>query len=204
MDADRQKVADRVPGFLPEHEARALHEAACNAPPGPLLEVGTYCGKSAIWLGDAAESRATVVFTVDHHRGSEEHQPGWEYHDPDLMDPEVGAIDTLPTYRRAIAAAGLERTVIAVVGDSPTLTEHWRTPLSLVFIDGGHTQAAADADFAGWTPHLIPGGLLAIHDVFEQPEDGGQAPFHIWKRAIDSGDFDSCSTTASLRVLRRR
>lgn len=189
-------------GFMPEDEGLALHEAGrAAAPVGPLLEIGTYCGKSAIYLGAAARAGGTVLFTVDHHRGSEEHQPGWTWHDERLVDPSSGRLDTLPWFRRTISDAGLEDAVVAVVGDSPTVGRHWNTPVGLVFIDGGHAFDVALADYQGWARHLRPGGLLVFHDVFEDPADGGQAPFEVWRRAVADG-FTPVSTTGSLRVLR--
>jgi predicted O-methyltransferase YrrM len=169
-----------------------------------LLEIGTYCGKSTLYLGAAARAGGTVLFTVDHHRGSEENQRGWEYHDSRLEDPEdPDRLDTLPWFRRTITRAGLEETVIAVVGRSDVLARHWRTPLALVFIDGGHSQPAVDADYEGWAPHVMPGGLLAIHDVFPDPAQGGQAPYEVYRRALGSGTFAQHSATGSLQVLRR-
>ena len=143
-----------------------------------------------------------MLFTVDHHRGSEEHQPGQEYNDPELTDAD-GRVDSLPRFRQTLAEAGLEGSVVAVVGSSAAVAEAWRTPLGLVFIDGGHSQAAADADYAGWSPHVAPGGLLAIHDVFPNPADGGRPPFLIYERALAEG-WCEVGATGSLRVLRRR
>jgi predicted O-methyltransferase YrrM len=194
-------------GFMPPDEARALYAAALDgARTGPLLEVGTYLGRSAILLAAAARAHGRKLVTVDHHRGSEEHQPGWEYHDPGLVDGEIGLVDTLPRARRALALAGVETDVVMVVGRSAEVAALWTTPLGFVFIDGGHTDEAAQADFAGWAPLIAPGGLLAIHDVFPDPADGGQAPYRIYLRALDDG-FDedpALSGTGSLRVLRRR
>lgn len=192
-------------GFMPRHEGLALYEAARDAVRLglPLLEVGTYCGRSTILLADAARAAGVPAVTVDHHRGSEEQQPGWEYHDPTVVDPEVGRMDTLPTFRRTLHAAGLEEYVVAVVGRSPQVAAFWTTPLGLVFIDGGHTDEHALADYEGWAPHVAPDGLLVIHDVFPDPADGGQAPYRIYRRALESGAFEEQSATASLRVLRR-
>lgn len=191
-------------GFMPLDEGLALYAAAVRAGALglPLVEVGTYCGRSTILLADAARVAGTVAVTVDHHRGSEEQQPGWEYHDPDVVDPEVGRMDTLPTFRRTLHQAGLEDHVIAVVGRSPQVAAVWGRPVGLVFIDGGHTDEHASADYEGWAPHLAPGGLLVIHDVFPDPADGGQAPYRIYRRALASGAFTEVSATHSLRVLR--
>ncbi|MEU1824286.1 class I SAM-dependent methyltransferase [Streptomyces abikoensis] len=194
-------------GFMPVDEGLALYAAARDA--GrlglPLLEVGTYCGRSTILLADAAREGGTVAVTVDHHRGSEEQQPGWEYHDPSVVDddPGVGRMDTLPTFRRTLYKAGLEDHVIAVVGRSPQVAKVWQAQLGLVFIDGGHTDEHAGADYEGWAPHVAPGGLLVIHDVFPDPADGGQAPYRVYLRALASGAFTEVSVTRSLRVLRR-
>jgi predicted O-methyltransferase YrrM len=194
-------------GFMPEDEARALYAAALDgARTGPLVEIGTYLGRSAVLLAAAAAAHGRKLVTVDHHRGSEEHQPGWEYHDPELVDPETGLIDTLPGARRTLARAGAEAAVVLIVGRSPEVAALWGTPLGFVFIDGGHTDEAAQADYAGWAPHVAPGGLLAIHDVFPDPADGGRAPYRIYLRALESGCFAedaALSGTGSLRVLRR-
>ncbi|GHJ37957.1 class I SAM-dependent methyltransferase [Streptomyces sp. TS71-3] len=192
-------------GFMPRDEGLALYAAACTAARLglPLLEVGTYCGRSTLLLAAAARDAGVTAVTVDHHRGSEEQQPGWEYHDPELVDPEVGRMDTLPAFRRTLAKAGLEEHVVAVVGRSPAVARLWRQPLGLVFVDGGHTDEHATGDYEGWAPLVAQGGLLVIHDVFPDPADGGQAPYRIYRRALDSGAFDEVSVTGSLRVLRR-
>jgi len=193
----------RAKGFMPPDEGLLLHELALRQlPQGPALEVGSYCGKSAIYLGAAAQQVGGVVFTVDHHRGSEENQSGWEHHDASLVDPELGLMDTLPTFRRTLARAGMEEQVVAIVGDSVRVAAHWRTPLSLLFIDGGHAEAPAQADYAGWAPWVMRGGALAIHDVFADPADGGQAPYHVYLRAL-AGPFIQAQALGSMRVLVR-
>ncbi|HSL58293.1 MAG TPA: class I SAM-dependent methyltransferase [Acidimicrobiales bacterium] len=203
MDPALRAAAEAARGFMPPDEGLALHAAGLVAGEGPLLEVGSYCGKSAVYLGAAARARGTVLFAVDHHRGSEENQAGWEHHEPDLVDPDTGRLDTLPTFRRTIAGAGLDDVVIAVVGDSPTVAAHWSTPLGLCFIDGGHGAEPAHRDYEGWAPHVAVGGLLAIHDVFPDPADGGRPPYELYLRALASGAFTEEPGTGSLRLLRR-
>ncbi|WP_194892454.1 class I SAM-dependent methyltransferase [Catenulispora pinisilvae] len=204
MDQKLRAAAEAAPGFMPPAEGLALYEAAERAAKiGDLLEIGTYCGKSTIYLAAAAATADRVVVTVDHHRGSEEQQPGWEYHDPELVDPEVGLMDTLPTMRRTLHKAEVEDRVVAIVGRSPVVARLWNTPVGLVFIDGGHTDEHAGGDYEGWAHHVAPGGVLVIHDVFPDPADGGQAPYRVYLRALESGDFVEESVTGSLRVLRR-
>jgi hypothetical protein len=204
----RLEVALATKGFMPVDEADALHRAAAAAgdavPGAPGVEVGSYCGRSTIWLGDAAERAGATLFAVDHHRGSEENQAGWEHHDPEVVDPRVGLMDTLPFFRAAIHDAGLEATVVAVVGRSPAVARHWSTPLAFCFIDGGHGEEPARLDYEGWAPHVAVGGTLAIHDVFPDPADGGRPPYEqIFRPALESGRFRLESATGSLRVLRR-
>jgi predicted O-methyltransferase YrrM len=205
MDPVLRAHAEKARGFMPPDEGLALWEAARSVTvDGPFLEVGSYCGKSAIYLGAAARERGRVLFSVDHHRGSEENQPGWEWHEPDLVDPAVGVMDTLPIFRRTVYDAGLEPDVVAVVGNSPAVAAAWATPLAFLFVDGGHGAEPARLDYVGWTPHVVPGGLLAIHDVFTDPADGGQAPHdNIYRPALDSGRFTETEARGSLRILRR-
>ena len=194
---------DDVRGFLPDHEGQQLFEWARQVSPiGPLLEIGSYCGRSTIWLGQAAKAYDTVVFALDHHRGSEEHQPGESHHDEALVDT-TGRFDSFGEFRRNIAAAGLEDTVIPIVASSETVGLHWQGGLGMVFVDGGHSLDAALADYRTWAPHVLPGGILAIHDVFPDPADGGQAPFTIWQLATQSGLFEPLGTEDTLWGLRR-
>ncbi len=192
---------------MPDDEGEALYTAAMRAGStfavSTMVEIGAWCGKSGLYLGAAAEETAAVLFSVDHHHGSEENQPGWEHHDDSLVDPATGRIDTLPHWRKAIDGAGLSGSVVGVVGDSPTIAAHWAQPLSFCFIDGGHGEAPAWADYRGWAPHVCPGGWLAIHDVFPDPADGGRPPFELWRDALDSGSFVEDGGCGSLRVLRK-
>jgi predicted O-methyltransferase YrrM len=191
-------------GFMPDDEGLALHRLALERlRHGPVLEVGSYCGKSAVYLGAAARSVGGVVLTVDHHRGSEENQAGWEHHDPSLVDERTGRIDTLPWFRRTIEQAGLEDVVVAIVGESSAVAAWWATPLSMLFVDGGHGDAPAHADYDGWAPWVMAGGLLAIHDVFPDPAAGGRPPYAVYRRALASGHFVEREAVGSLRVLTR-
>ena len=204
MDAQLIKAAEEATGFMPLPEGLALHDtAAAYAHRGPIVEIGSYCGKSTIYLAAAARAAGQQLITVDHHRGSEENQPGWEYHDPELVDPRAGRLDTLPHLRATLHETGLENSVIVIVGRSAEVARLWRAPLGMVFIDGGHTDSAAVADYEGWAPHLARGGALAIHDVFPDPADGGQAPYRTYLRSLASAAFTEVRVTGSLRVLER-
>jgi predicted O-methyltransferase YrrM len=202
-------------GFMPEDEGAALHEAAAVAAsegPEPLIEIGAYCGKSTLYLAAAVwraslagEAPPSLVYSLDHHHGSSEQQAGWEHHDTTLVDPRTGRMDTLPSWRRTIEDAGAEDLVAGLVGESSRIARAWTTPLRFVFIDGGHGKKIAWADYRGWSPKVTVGGMLAIHDVFENPEDGGRPPFEIYHAALASQHFDEdrALCCGSLRVLRR-
>ncbi len=210
--ADRRSnllaLARGARGFMPDDEGAALHQAAHRAGSqaaggATFVEIGAWCGKSTVYLGAAAEETGAVLFSVDHHHGSEENQVGWEHHDRDLVDPVSGLIDTLPFWRRTVDDAGLGGSVVGVVGDSPIVASRWHGPVDLCFIDGGHGATPAWADFDGWSPKVAVGGWLAIHDVFPDPADGGRPPYELWCAALASGEWEEDGHRGSLRVLRR-
>ncbi|KQU07759.1 hypothetical protein ASG56_02605 [Rhodococcus sp. Leaf7] len=204
MPDDLREFAEAATGFMPADEGLALFDAAAEfLGDGVAVEIGSYCGKSTVYLGAAARATGGRVVTIDHHHGSEEHQQGWEYHDESLVDPSTGSLDTLSRFRRTIGGAGLDDVVIAVVGRSSEVAAIWRQPVSVLFVDGGHTDEAAAADYEGWAPWTAVGGALLIHDVFPNPADGGQAPYRIYRRALDSGQFTELRVAGSLRVLTR-
>jgi len=201
-------LARDAKGFMPDDEGEALYRTALRAGTegpvaGTFVEIGAWCGKSTIYLGAAAEATGAVLFSVDHHHGSEENQAGWDHHDPTVVDPRTGRIDTLPFWRAAVDGAGLGGCVVGVVGDSPVAASRWGTPLDLCFIDGGHGAQPAWADYRGWAPHVAVGGWLAIHDVFPDPAEGGRPPYELFCAALDSGEFEEDGACGSLRVLRR-
>jgi predicted O-methyltransferase YrrM len=205
MDPRLREIAQDCKGYLDPDEGQRLYELACEyGKLGPILEIGSYCGKSSVYLGAGALDAGTNLICVDHHRGSEEHQPGEEYHDPELFDAEAGQMDTLRELRRTLRLAALEDICIPFVSSSRTAAKLWSTPLGMVFIDGGHSLKAAHADYDGWHGKVMAGGVLAIHDLFPDPTQGGQAPIEIYRKGVASGLFDELPTTKTLGVLRRR
>ncbi len=201
-------LAQRTKGFMPPDEGRALYDQGRlvgeSTAAGTWLEVGAWCGKSALYLGAAAEESGAVLYSLDHHHGSEENQRGWEHFDEELVDPADGRLNTLPTWQRTIARADLEATVVGVVGRSSVVAAHFDQPLELLFIDGGHGAEVAWADYAAWAPKVVVGGVMMIHDVFADPRDGGRPPYEIYRAALDDGRFVERAAVGSLRVLERR
>lgn len=193
-----------VKGFLDAVEGAALYQhAAVAAKKGPILEVGSYCGKSTVYLGSACKKNNSILFAVDHHCGSEEHQLGEQYHDPELYDVKFSKMDSFPQFRYTLARANLENVVVPIVAPSVVAAKCWATPLAMVFIDGGHSMDAALNDYHAWACHIIRGGILAIHDVFPNPADGGRPPFEIWRLAQECGLFEALPLIKSLGVLKR-
>jgi len=199
-----EQIINDTKGFMAPEEGRGLYQYAQKASRfGPGLEIGSYCGKSTVFLGAGFKENNSILFTIDHHRGNEEQQPGEEYFDPDLFDESLGKIDTLKFLRNTIERADLEKAVIPIVSRSEIVAKLWRTPLSLVFIDGSHTFESAENDYQCWTPHLIDYGYLLIHDIFTDPSQGGQAPFHIYQNALNSGLFDEIEMIQTLGILKK-
>jgi predicted O-methyltransferase YrrM len=200
-----EKLLNGVKGFLDAQEGRGLYKIALEASRiGPCLEIGSYCGKSTIYLGTACRENNGILFSIDHHRGSEEQQPGEEYFDTDLFDHELGRVDTLKEFRKTIEKAGLDDTVVPMVCRSDVAARTWATPLSLVFIDGGHSYEAVYTDYRAWARHIMHDGYLLIHDIFKDPEKGGQAPYNVYKLAVASGLYKELPMIKTLGVLKRR
>lgn len=182
-----------------------LHQIALKAcRQGPCLEIGSYCGKSTIYIGRACRENNTVLYSIDHHRGSEEQQPGEEYFDPDLFDFETFQVDTFRTFRQTLSHADLEETVIPLVCRSDVAARGWTVQLALVFIDGGHAAETVQLDYQCWAQHVMPGGYLVFHDIYPNPAHGGQAPYDVYQMALASGDFIPQPMVKSLGILRRK
>ena len=193
-----------VKGFIDHNEGICLYNYALNSSKkGPILEIGSYCGKSTIYIATAAKKYSGCVYSVDHHTGSEENQVGWEYHDIELFDEETGRINSFPEFMRNLRKANLLDTVVPIVSDSSLVSRYWKIPLSMVFIDGGHTMEAAFNDFNNWKDKIIKGGILAIHDVFPNPDDGGRPPYEIYRKALSEENFKEVEAVKSLRVLEK-
>ena len=198
-------LINNVKGFLDEDEGRCLYETALKAGPlGPCLEIGSYCGKSTLYLGAACRENNGILFSIDHHRGSEEQQPGEAYFDAELFDPQAGRVDTFGRFRATIEHAGIDDTVVPIVCRSEVAARKWATPLSLVFIDGGHAFETVFTDYNAWAGHIISGGFLLVHDIFADPAQGGQAPYHVYNLAIASGLFREVKMVKTLGVLQRQ
>ena len=174
-------------GFMSVNEGEALHDTALSASRGTWLEIGTYCGKSTLMLGDVARTVGAWLVTVDHHHGSEENQSGWEWHDQTLVDPRSGWLDTFPHFRLVLNS--LVDVYSAVVADTKVVPAWWNSSVELLFLDGNHTEETAQHDYYAFAKHLVPTGLLLVHDVFPDLADGGQAPWRVVQAARGDGFY---------------
>ena len=189
-----------IKGFMPEHEGKALYEWARKFSEfGPLLEIGTYCGKSSMFLSEGARENDQYVFTIDHHMGSEEHQINEEYFDIEIFDDLSKRVNSFPLFLENINNFGIKN-VVPIVNESSYVAEKWNSPLAMVFIDGGHSFETAMNDFMSWHKKIISGGALVIHDIFENPDEGGQAPYEVYMHALKNGfsDYERFDTIVCL------
>lgn len=200
-----KKLALEVKGFLSEKEGMKLFQLAVESSrTAPCLEIGSYCGKSSIFLAEGCRvSGQHPLICVDHHQGSEEHQPGEDFFDAGTFDQELQIVNTLPLFMKNIRKAGLMEWVIPIISESTRLSRYFPdNTLSLVFIDGGHSEKDVFGDFNGWSPKIKPGGYLCLHDVFPDPTRGGQAPYHVFEYAKKSGDWDCPELVERLGILK--
>ncbi len=194
-----------IKGFMDDNEAFQLYNIALKASQnGPVLEIGSYCGKSAYIIGSACKQKDSILFSIDHHKGSEEQQKGGEYFDPDLFDSKLSRINTFPFFQQTLTQTGLENTVVPIVASSNLAGKMWKTSLSMLFIDGGHSFDTVYEDFLTWACHILPGGFLVMHDIFLNPDKGGQAPRQVYEIAIASQDFEELEMIKTLGVLKRK
>lgn len=198
------EILSTIKGFMDDEEATRLYEIAFMAAEnGPVVEIGSYCGKSAYIIGTACQKNGSILYSIDHHHGNEEQQPGEEYFDIEIFDSATTRINTFPFFRDTLKRTRLEDSVVPVVAPSNIAGKMWQTPISMLFIDGGHTFEAAHTDFLTWAYHIKPSGFLVFHDIFFNPEEGGQAPRQVYEIALASGDFEQVEMVKSLAVLKR-
>jgi len=186
--------AGEIKGFLHESEAVCLFRycTKLNAL-GSALEIGSYCGKSTVFMGQAYREG-----------GSEEHQQGQQYHDPELWDTQLSGVNTFSYFRQTINQFNLDDIVMPIVAPSKVVAKNWCMPLALVFVDGGHSEAAADHDVLAWSRFIEPGGALVIHDIYKNETEGGQAPKNAMLKLLAQGCFYLERKVGSLVVLRRK
>ncbi|MDA3915507.1 MAG: class I SAM-dependent methyltransferase [Deltaproteobacteria bacterium] len=198
-------LLNSIKGFMDDDEAHQLYHIALQASGnGPILEIGSYCGRSAYIIGCACKQHDSILFSIDHHKGSQEQQSGEEYFDSDLFDSKLSRVNTFPFFQQTISRTSLENSVVPIVAASSVAGKMWKTPVAMLFIDGGHSFESVYEDFLTWASHIKPGGFLVMHDIFFDPEKGGQAPRQVYEIAIASGDYEEFDMVKTLGILKRK
>ena len=193
-----------IKGFLSDKEAKKLQELFLKVHHlGSVLEIGTYCGKSALNFSDVAKDVNGIIYTVDHHTGSEEHQLGEEYHDSELFDERLKKFNTLPEFLNNLKSKKMAKFIIPIIDKSQNASNFFSEKISLLFIDGGHSFETALSDYNAWKDKICADGLLVIHDVFPNPKDGGRPPYEIYTLARESKEFDDLGIYETLGILKK-
>ena len=179
-------IAERVDGWLSERQGRELFRAALAcAGRGAIVEIGSWKGRSTVWLAAAARRAGTIVYAVDRHEASRE-------------DPTARTYDD---FRRNLTAAGLLDHVRPLVMSSREAERILEGPVGVLFIDGDHSDAGAQEDFTLWLPRLAPGAALLCHDVSTASYSG---PRRMFQRLVcRSAEFDAVRRVGSMMVARR-
>jgi MMP 1-O-methyltransferase len=184
-----------VSGYLQNVEGYALMELAATGPGvGAVVEIGSFMGRSTCWLAAGAQrSHREKVTAIDHFAGSPEHQPGQGCESQVIRDEG----STFRTFKANIEQAGVADHVQPIVASSEEAAKTWNAPIRLLFIDGDHSYEAARLDFGLWSPFVVPGGVIAFHDVEEWP---GVTRFYRGLISVASG-YTEAFRIASLAVV---
>lgn len=156
MTPELLELEANTPGWLHPGEGEMLAKYAQDR---FCVEIGSYCGKSTLWIA----STALHVVSIDPHRGNPEMAPGRECHHPDVWDDEIGAVDSTPALRRTLRRSGLEPKVSVVAAPSGTVAGWWNQHIGFLFIDGSHDAPDPVLDFNDWHSHV--NGFIAFHDT---------------------------------------
>ena len=194
---------DSIKGFLDLNEGIALYEEVKRVSENNCcVEIGSYCGKSTCFIGQACKENKSKLITIDHHKGSEEQQLGELYFDAEVYDEKLGRVNTLPLLEKNLAKFDLEEVVKPLVMDSISASKIVENNADLIFIDGSHTFESAESDYELWKNKIKRGGTLAIHDVYDSEDEGGQAPNKIFKQSLNEG-FNFMKRVKSLVLLQK-
>ena len=194
---------DSIKGFLDLNEGIALYEEVKRVSENNFcVEIGSYCGKSTCFIGQACKENKSKLITIDHHKGSEEQQLGELYFDAEVYDEKLGRVNTLPLLEKNLAKFDLEDVVKPLVMDSISASKIVENNADLIFIDGSHTFESAESDYELWKNKIKKGGTLAIHDVYDSEDEGGQAPNKIFKQSLNEG-FNFMKRVKSLVLLQK-
>ena len=190
-EAETLRLVYRIEGWLAILEGLWLYRAAIKVKKGCIVEIGSWKGKSTVWLARGSQSGTkATVYAIDPHTGSEEHK-------------EKGTVWTYDTFLKNITMAGVKDIVVPIVKTSEEAVKGWDKPIELLFIDGSHEYEDVKLDFELWSPHLVKGGLIAFHDSVQGA--GWKDPIKlVQERIYNNKDFtdvrEICTITFAKKI----
>lgn len=187
-------LAQTIEGYFHRDEGRLLYEAAIGAlarlPNHAIVELGSYCGKSTVVLGNAVKHSGSdsVVFAIDPHEG-EINFPDGIHQTPQTMD----------RFTKNMALCSLDGIVKPIRKRSFEVA--WGTPIALLLIDAFHDYKSVSADFAQFSKWVAPGGVVAFHD-YELNDQPGVTRFA--NEVLAGSEFTKDNHVDSLLVIRKK
>jgi predicted O-methyltransferase YrrM len=175
-----------LPGMLTQAEVDCLYQLGqFNDRKGVIVEIGSWKGKSTVALAlGAGNLHSEKIYAIDPHR----------------VMPEEGYLeDTEAEFLANIKRAGVADRVVPMIMTSEAAAREWDKPIRLLWIDGDHRYEAAKLDFSLWEPHLVEGGLLAMHDTIRK-----KGPKRVlWENVFTSDRFQEIAIVDNITAVRK-
>jgi predicted O-methyltransferase YrrM len=150
-----RKIAGKIGGWLTDKEGELLFNLAkeCKGN-GVIVEIGSWKGKSTIWLGKGShQGKKVKIYAIDPHTGSSEHRK------------DVATVWTFDEFRENMKNAQVADVVEPILKTSAKAAEDFNKPIEFIFIDGAHEYEFVKLDFDLWFPKVINNGVIAFHDT---------------------------------------
>jgi len=153
-----KEITGKMDGWLAEGEGQLLYNLAKKCDRGAIVEVGSWKGKSTIWLASGSKKgKKAIVYAIDPHIGSPEHHKMF------------GKVWTFEEFKKNIKKAGVDDIIVPMVKKSEEAAKNFDKPVGLAFIDGAHEYDMVALDYSLWFPKMVDGGVMAFHDTILSP-----------------------------------
>ncbi|OGW81892.1 MAG: hypothetical protein A3G33_05280 [Omnitrophica bacterium RIFCSPLOWO2_12_FULL_44_17] len=120
-----------------------------------FLEVGSWCGDSALILGAVAKKMSGKLLCIDWWKGSDESDLSWFAKNNDIFS----------IFWERIKHAGLEDAVIPIRTTSETVVHFLKQKMfDLVYLDSDHRYDAVRNTLKSYSPLVLKGGIFCGHD----------------------------------------
>lgn len=152
---ETRSIADTVEGWLTDREGQTLYNLAKNCKgEGVIVEIGSWKGKSTIWIGNGSKNgNSVLIYAIDPHTGSLEHQK------------ENNFVKTFEDFKKNIKNAKVDDIIVPIVKTSKDAAKTFNKKVEFIFIDGAHEYNSVKLDFDMWVPKVLNGGIIAFHDT---------------------------------------